>query len=105
MDSATFQAEIATLLHEREAGTAAEFNDRTIAFWNGIEARGARFDEQGQLAGEFELDDRECNRLHVDLISWMERPRYSMRPELLKLMLANLPPAHTSAHEVTHVEI
>jgi hypothetical protein len=91
MDSATFQAEIATLLRQRPVCTAAELNERTAAFWNGIEARGARLDEHGAIAAEFELDDRECNRLHADLINWMERPCYSVRPELLTRMLAGTP--------------
>jgi hypothetical protein len=95
MDSATFQAEIATLLRERAAGTAAELNARTVAFWNGIEARGARLDEHGLIVEEFELDDRECNRLHADLISWMERPCYALRPELLKRILAGTPSPDT----------
>ena len=81
-----FQAHLATLLCSRPRCTTAELNESTIVFWDGQWAKGAELlsDGSGNLSSKFDLDERTCNRLHADLVTWLESPRYGLRSDLDK---------------------
>jgi hypothetical protein len=84
MGFVAFQAHLATLLRSMPRCTTAELNERTVVFWDGQWAKGAEIGDDGSgfLHAKFDLDERTCNRLHADLVAWLEAPRYGSRSEL-----------------------
>lgn len=98
MDYASIQPALTTLLRNRPAGTTADINIETVAYWDGHQVRGIhlRHDESGRPEGVFDFDERTFNRLHADLVAWMAAPRYTVRPELVD-WLKDAPPFNADA--------
>ena len=79
-----FKSQVAAVLRDAPRCTTADLTDFAVAFWNGRDVVYAylRDDLSGALDEEFNLSDNEWEQWHDDLVAWIGRPLFSVRPEV-----------------------
>ena len=91
-----FRSHLAMMLREHPPGTSADLTDQTVAFWDGHRVLGMYLcaDEPG-LDEEFELSDEFLGDISDLVDSWLAKPTFTFRPELLE-WLKDAPPFNAS---------
>jgi hypothetical protein len=84
MDYPAFQSQLGFLLGNSPVGTTADIAQDALLYWDGRKVMGLRSNDQSVCGSDatFEVDEHTCNRLHAQIVAWMQAPHYAFRPEL-----------------------
>jgi hypothetical protein len=84
MDYPAFQSELGLLLRARSVGTTADVAQDTVLYWNGHKVMGLHLNDKSPDGTDatFEIDEHAFNRLHAQIVAWMQTPRYTTRLDL-----------------------